>query len=177
MTHLHRATRLIAHQTGGADLYSIHDSYYGTLNDIGALTPNDSYTEHSDEITPFGMIKLTHICKTIMRITPNPGMIYPAVPGDVKYIIHESFHSGTINTGSDTYRSFFDQMYARRIPVYLTGTVSGPGYESTDEYAGMHITCIPGISPIALYMKLWIADSAGMVAPDVIAHSLGGDLP
>ena len=176
VTRIHRATRLLAHQVCSADLYSLSDSHYGTLDRYGELTLNDSFSELSDGIDPFGRIELAPICTSVLRISSFPGMEYPTVKGEVKHVILESFHSGTINTASNTYRSFFDQMYARRINVYLTGTMPEAGYESTNEYAGMHIQSIPGISPIALYMKLWISDTLGLNADTVVSRSLSGDL-
>ena len=149
---------------------------FGPIDDQGLFRANPDYAETPDEIEPFGEIALPAICRSVMRITPYPGMIYPDVPGDVRYIIHESYHSGTICTSSQVYRSFFDQMYARRIRIYLTGVMPGDSYESTGAFPDMHITPVTDLSPIALYMKLWIAESAGLDASSLIHSSLCGDV-
>lgn len=176
MTRVHRATRLLAHQTASASLFSLHEGHYGFIDDEGAFMPNGSYKELPDETAPIVGAQLPRICRSIMRIVPYPGMIYPDVPGNVHRIIHESYHSGTICTASDTYRSFFDQMYARRIRVYMTGTARGEAYESTEAYADMHIEPVPDMAPAALYMKLWMAECAGLNADSLVRLSLGGDM-
>ena len=175
-TRIHRATRLLAHQTASASLYSIYDSHFGLMDDDGVFTPNPDYQERPDETGSLCGVVLPRICRSIMRIVPYPGMIYPDVPGDVHSIIHESYHSGTVCTASDTYRSFFDQMYARRIRVYMTGTARGDAYESTGAYADMHIRPVPDMAPATLYMKLWMAECAGMDADSIVRLSLGGDV-
>lgn len=176
VTQIHRATRLLAHQTCSSEVRSMYDTHFGIMDEHGSFTANPAYREIPDELEPFGEISLPRICRSVMRITSFPGMTYPDVPGDVKYIIHESYHSGTICTSSEIYRSFFDQMYARRIRIYLAGAIHEAAYESKEAFADMHIHPVPDLSPISLYMKLWIADSAGLNADSVIHSSLGADV-
>ena len=157
-TIIHRATKLIAHQTLSSELFSIEGAVYGTVDEEGTFTPNSDYADDPDELAPVTFNGLSATCTKVMRITPYPGMIYPDIPETVKAIVHESFHSGTINTASNDSRRFFDEMHSRGIKVYLTGTTPGTDYESTKFYDDLHIIPVPGISPIALYMRLWMSN-------------------
>ncbi len=156
VTVIHRATKLIAHQTLSSELFSISDEIYGVIDEKDRFTPNEDYKDDPDEAAPIPFTGLTDTCTKVMRIIPFPGMIYPEVPSSVQAIVHEAFHSGTINTASNDSRRFFDEMHSRGIRVYLTGTTPGADYESTKLYDDLHIIPVPGISPIALYMKLWM---------------------
>ena len=174
-TRIHRAARLLAHQTCSANLYSIRDEHYGTIDEKGCFRKNEAYSECSDALKPLNL-NLADVSKSILRISAYPGMPVPAVAEETKYIILESFHSGTINTAYEGYRSFFTEMHERDIKVFLTGSPAASlGYESTAEFDAFHITPLPGIAPIALYMKLWLMESTG--STDDITKPLGGDLP
>ena len=138
------------------DIFVISDEIYGVIDEKDRFTPNEDYKDDPDEAAPLPFTGLTDTCTKVMRIVPFPGMVYPDVPESVRCIIHESFHSGTINTASNDSRRFFDEMNSRGIRIYLTGTTPGADYESTKLYSDLHIIPVPGISPIALYMKLWM---------------------
>ena len=77
--------------------------------------------------------------------------------GKVSFIIHETYHSGTVDTEFPGYREFFEEAAKRYIPVFMTGVSRGISYESTAAYNEMHVIPAYDISPSALYMRLWMA--------------------
>ena len=172
---VHRGTRLLSSQAFSDSFHSIKNSIYGSINETGAFTGNPFYSEYEDGIEPLSGVTLTENCRNIFRIVPNPGMVYPQIGSEIKYIIHESYHSGTINTISKENRNFFEEMKRRGVKVFLTGLSDDIPYESTGYYEELGINPVKNISPIALYMKLWLFSSAGLDAEKNVYENLGGD--
>ena len=111
-----------------------------------------------------------------MWINPYVGMCYPEIGNEVKYIIHNSFHSGTINTVSHSAKSFFREAKKRNIKVYLTGTTEGAVYESTKKFENFNITCLNNITPVSAYIKLWLTLNSNIDPKDTMEKSLSGDI-
>jgi len=94
----------------------------------------------------------------ILVIHPYPGMSYPVfteknVP---KYILLNTYHSGTLVCNSSDARRFFRDAHTLGIPVFLTGAETGISYESTSVFDELYIEVLPPASPIAAYMLLWL---------------------
>lgn len=207
MTYIHRASRLLETQAFSDEYYSVGGQYYGRIHD-DRFVRNGLYREASDEITPFGKVEMTDTCHKIMRVRPYPGMSYMPMASDVnsspqesiekmlanmdvRCVIHESYHSGTINTKLPDYHAFFQAAAKKGIPVFLTGVSEGISYESTNVYEQLHIIPLYGIAPVAAYVKLWMIMSNTMtevsgsldiqsedypvILVDRLKASLGGD--
>jgi len=175
-TDVHRASRLLAHQAYSSALYSTLDRVYGRFGLDGRFIKNEEFSEKDDETAPFGIISLDETCKSVVRIIPYPGIVYPAISDNVRYIVHESFHSGTINMVSNESIRFFEAMHERNIKVFVTGAPDGSDYDTVKKYDDLHIVRAGNITPISLYMKLWLSDSLHIPASDIIKLSLGGDI-
>lgn len=173
---IHRASRLLAGQAFTDNVYSIFDSYFGSFDESWHFHANPAFSQAEDQIAPLPYKYLEQTCDTILRIESYPGMSYPPIGSNINCILHGSFHSGTINTDLSSYREFFQTAYKKGIPVYLTGTPGGTSYESTKLFSELHIRPLMGISPVAAYMKLWMASSAGLSVDAIMNHSLGGDI-
>ena len=119
--------------------------YISDLSSLGQLTD-----------TPVSTAGLTEDNRHILHVRPFPGMVYPDIPDCIRYILHESFHSGTINTVSENAKDFFREAFQRNIPVYLTGVYGGASYESTKEFENLHINTVSEISPTAVYCRLML---------------------
>ena len=119
------------------------DQYIRDMNSLRALT--DKAVNSANLLSEYGQI---------LHIRPFPGMTYPDIHDHVSYILHESFHSGTINTESENARSFFAEAFQRKIPVYLTGIYEGASYESTKEFCRLHVITVREISPTAVCSRL-----------------------
>lgn len=153
---MHRATRLLAHQQS-------HDA----LNGLGCAHERD------DEILPLfpqNGLSAPHI----LWIKPYPGMTYPAFTSQVQGVIHETYHSGTLNLGAAG--PFFRQAKELGIPVYVTGTAEGAIYESAKDFQDYDLQLLPGRSAVAVYMKLWLTLACGRDPAETMEAALGGDI-
>jgi L-asparaginase len=103
-------------------------------------------------------------------------MVYPPLGEQVRFVLHESYHSGTINTEHPHAIRFFEEAKEKGIPVFLTGVGSGLAYESTREYKRLALRPLPEMSPIAAYVKLWMLSAGGLDPVEWMRRSLGGDI-
>lgn len=173
---VHRATRLIGSKAYSDDVSSVGDIIYGCFDSDFNFIKNDLYTEKADEISAFDASFLEEICNHIIIINPYPAMIYPQLQDSVKYVILNTYHSGTLNTKSKALLDFLKQVKSKDISVYLTGVAEGPQYASCEAFESLGIVPIKDISPIAVYVKLWLISSADKEVQGAIELSLGGDI-
>ncbi len=157
---IHRGTRLLSSPAFSDGVYSIYDSFYGSFLTEGAFCKNPAYRELPNAISSISARGLSANCDEILRISPYPGNPYPPIPAEVRYILHESYHSGTVNAVSPAAINFFEQARARGVKVFLTGATHGVLYESTGTFQGLGIEPLWGIAPIAAFVKLWLLSNA-----------------
>lgn len=153
ITYIHRPTKLLETLTCSDEYFSINNECFGHIKD-DRLCINDTFKNLN--ILQVDNVSLNDECNDITRIKFYPGLKLPAVCEDTKCVLIEGYHSGTINTEYPGYRSFFDEMKKRNIPIFLAGVNKGISYESTSVYDELGISPIYGVSPVAVYMKLWI---------------------
>lgn len=96
----------------------------------------------------------------VLVLPALPGMCFPQLTPNIKAVLLIAFHSGTLPTGSEAFRSFVLNAHALKIPVYVAGVQSQTGgasapYESAACYKELHLKVLPEMSPAAAYMKLW----------------------
>ena len=168
--YIHRPLYLTEAGAFTDELFSLKNRYvmrFDTGKRILNAGPNydapvfdKDYAEHLDmKSHGVGDIsdELTQTSEKILRIKAYPGMVYPEIREKVSFIIHETYHSGTVDTEFPGYREFFEEAAKRHIPVFMTGVSRGISYESTAAYNEMHVIPAYDISPSALYMRLWMA--------------------
>lgn len=173
---IHKGSRLLERQAFTDCIFSIMDSYYGSFDDDFVFHLNPEYRENPDSIYYFNSNILTEEADNILRIEPYLGMVYPKISSKIKYILHGSYHSGTINTKSIFPSDFFATANKRGIKIFLTGTEEGECYESTMAFKNLHLIPINNLSPIAAYVKLWLCAAAGYDPEEVLGKSLAGDI-
>lgn len=172
---IHRASRLLMSRAFSDEVMSVGGKHYGIV-DADGFRANPDYSEKSDELTPFGAVTLSERADSILRLFPFVGMSYPEIDNDVKCIITESYHSGTINTDSEDASRFFERASELGIPVFVAGAADGKTYESTLKFREWGCIPVPDIAPVALYIKLWLAHEKGMEFSKIVGMSLGGDI-
>lgn len=172
---VHNGTRLLESQAFSDCFYSAENSFFGRFDCGENFIKNENYREFPDEIPPIFPKKLEERSDFILRINPYVGMTFPTINSKVKYVIMGTFHSGTFNTRSEYVKEFFSELRQKNITVFLTGTTDGTSYESTKAFKKLNVIPVPNIAPIALYMKIWLAEAAGLDVPKIITKSLGGD--
>lgn len=172
---VHNGARLLESQAFSDCFYSAGNSFYGRFDGGENFIKNENYRELFDEISPIIPSKLNENSDFILRIDPYVGMTFPAIDPKIKYVIMGTFHSGTFNTKSECVKEFFSELRQKNITVFLTGTTAGTAYESTKAFKEMNVIPVPNIAPIALYMKIWLAETAGLDVTKIITKNLGGD--
>lgn len=173
---VHRATRLIGPKAYSDDVSSVGSIVYGWLDGDFNFIKNNEYYERADEISTLDEDFLEEFCNHIIVIAPYPAMIYPQVPDSVKYVILNTYHSGTLNTKSRAMLEFLKQAKSKNVKVYLTGVTGGPQYASCKAFESLGIIPIKDISPVAAYVKLWLISSVNKETQGLMELSLGGDI-
>lgn len=173
-TLIHRASRLLMHHAYDDCVYSVDYQAYGEIIDK-SFVKNQNYIEKEDEFISNKELSFSP-ASPILKITPYVGMCYPEIGDNIKAILLESYHSGTINTADEALRNFC--LYAKKIniPVFLTGSRQGFFYESKVLFDELSVKILPPVAPIAAYMKLWILACNGFDIAESFKKSLGGDL-
>lgn len=173
---VYRATRLLAGAAFTDRLDAAMDQPYGFFDEDFRFVNNPWYGEETDALLLPPCLDLKADCTHILRLAPHPGMRYPALDDDVRYVLLDSYHSGTVNTKSETARTFFKLAASKGISVFLTGATGERTYESTRAYAELGITPLVRIAPIAAYLKLWLYADSKIDAHTVLHLSRGGDV-
>ena len=151
---IHRASRVLPHSPYSDDIYSIFDEVYGEIRS-NVFIKNDGYIEQTDKIK-FRFDNCTDECSGVMYIRPYVNMKYPEITDDIKAILLEGYHSGTLNTSGRALKDFCRIADKNNVPVFLTGACKGFYYESKTHFNELKINVLPPASPIAMYVKLWL---------------------
>ena len=176
-TKIHAGARLLESNAFTDRTESVLGTHCGVFEGNKPFFRNPDYRVLADEISVPGAVDFAEAASHILRVQPYPGMVYPTIDEQVHYILHGSFHSGTLNTASDEAKRFFAEAKARNIPVFLTGVSEGDAYESTRAFETLGIAPLPRIAPIAAYMKLWMLSiTQDNVTAELLTASLAGDI-
>lgn len=170
---IHRGTRLLANDVFSDKFYSVMNRYYAVVKEDGSLVLNDVYKEHEDSLDA-PTAEIGEQCTYVARVAPYPGMLYPEIPDCVKFVLIDSYHSGTINTKSEQAKAFFEKIKNKK--VFLTGMLKKISYDSTKVYDSFGIIPIDKrITPISAYVKLWLYGDT-LNPEEYLSSSRGGDI-
>ncbi len=173
---VHRGTRLLGPKAYSDASSSIFGSIYGSFDKSFRYRKNKDYRELPDSIAPLGASSLPETNTHTLIVTPYPGMIYPELGEKIKYVILNTYHSGTFNTKSESTKAFFLAAKEKGVTVFATGIEDGINYSSMSCFEELGIIPVRNISPIAVYMKLWLAVSRGISPIEIMSSSLSGDV-
>lgn len=176
---IHRGSRLLASTAFSDRVLSIYDSYYGSFREGAPFRKSRRYHELPDAIPAFGAMQIPPYCREVLILEPYPGKTYPPIADSVKYVLHASYHSGTINTEAEATAEFFGSLKERGIRAFLTGVAPGASYESTKPFAELGIVPLYNISPIAAFIKLWyfeILHPDTPITAELLLSPLSGDI-
>lgn len=147
---IHRGGELLAHASYSDALSSLDGNVYGRVAN-GAFIPNKNYIERCNEAG-----NKNSLSGRVMWLRAHPGMIYPPLTGEVKAVLLEGYHSGTLNTDGNELRAFCASARKSDIPLYLTGCEEGFNYESKSMFESLNIIVLPKMPPVTAYIKLWL---------------------
>ena len=173
---VHRATRLVGVKAFSDDVSSIRGEVYGHFDKDFKFIKNPKYGEEEDTVSTLSATGLSAVNKKVLFVTPYVGMSYPTLSRGVKYVIFNTYHSGTLDTKSSAARAFFKRAKERGIGVYAVGVNDGADYESTLLFKKFGIMPLVKIAPISAYVKLWLLSSAEADVDSLMMRSLSGDI-
>lgn len=169
---VHRATRLLPSVPFTDEVLSATDCEYGRFDASFNFVKNANYRENEDGISPFTPLFTER--SPVMLLHAHVGMNFPVLSQKVKYVLISSYHSGTVDTKSQTAKDFYTQAKNMGIRVFVSGVYGRDIYESAKAFSEFGITPLP-LSPICAYVKLWLTASSN-TNESVILQPLGGDL-
>lgn len=173
---VHRATRLLAHEAFSDSLYSIKGSEYGYFDLNGELTSGKGFDEPNDALIAPNIDNISGFSKSIIRLSAHVGMNYPVIGEGIKYILIDSYHSGTVDTASSVAREFYLNAKKRGVRIFLSGAYGDTQYQSADAFDLLGIEPIKDIAPIALYVKLWLYSLENEVDAGLLGSARAGDI-
>lgn len=157
ITYYHHASRLLRHGEANDDLHSLLQPY--GVYENGRFEKNDSF-KHGEAGTPCGAFALCNR-PGILNILCHPGNSFGYDLSGIRAVLLQPYHSGTLNTENPDLAAFCEEASKRGIPVFLTNVPRGNGYSSAKNLDELHIVRLPLCGAIPVYMKLWLAISAG----------------
>ncbi len=144
---IHRAASVLPHQPYSDSVLSLRGNYFAEL--VGGEVVLNPYFEEES----FGDFSECKPNGTVLWLRAHPGMIYPPVDG-AKAVLLEGYHSGTLPTAREDFRSFCESASTAGVPLYLTGSEEGFDYESKQAFDELGINVLPPMSPVTAYVML-----------------------
>lgn len=176
---VHRATRLIASMAYSDEVLSVGDLIYGSFDGNFNFFKNKKYSEKADEALQLCELCIEQFSNNIMILPSYPAMIYPKIPNEVKYVMLNTYHSGTLNTKSQALIQFLNEAKTKNVKVYATGIASGAQYSSAKIFDELGIIPLKNLSPVSAYVKLWLLSSMKKAPEELTTlmnKSIGGDI-
>lgn len=167
LSEIHSATRLMDYNEFSDILRSAMGVNYGCFaNSCFIKNPNYSYRAYvrnsaeklSADFSASGNVSV---------IKPYLGLVYPEITENIRAVIHTSYHSGTVCTESEAFKSFADECKEKGVAVFLTGMLENTKqYESTGKLEKLGIVPLPNITFASAYIKLilLLSDGNGNIA-------------
>lgn len=157
---IHNGYYLLEHASYDDSLYSLENLYVAHVSrDDQHITYNEDYIPYMSG-TNIKSIKLQFRSfkqnKSILRIKAHPDMVYPKLSDDIKYVLYETYHSGTINTKDEAFIKFHQECRDKNITIFLVGVDKDINYESMSVYKELRLIVLPKMTPIVAYIKLWL---------------------
>lgn len=162
LTNFAEAVKFIKQREAGVFVSYCNQGSSPQIHPADALLPHQPY---SDDIISliydsppirgkYADTLLTNVCP-VLYIKATPGITYPILSAEVKAVLLETYHSGTLNTEGTALSDFVKQATACRIPIYIVGVEARLQYESTKAYEDLPFRILPKCSTILAYMALW----------------------
>ena len=190
VVYIHRATRVLPHLPYSDEVYSIANQYYGKFTkhvhgegvqeeileeaDEWRYEANAEYCVKEEDCGVFEQLPQAWN-SGILRIYPYPGMEYPDFSENVRAVLLDTYHSGTLCSVTPHMSVFFEEAKKRNIPVFIAGANTETDYASFQIFEQKNVQVLRNLSPIAAYMKLWLVLESGEEVSAVMKKSLAED--
>lgn len=176
----HLGVRLLPHMTCDADVYSIDGPLPGWMDrrEVNKEVGVSDYVYGNNPFTTLlkeDRLNLSKDTQAILRLQVNPGIYYPELNDQVKVILIETYHSGTMAVTED-FKRFLENAREKNIPVFLVGMdFDRDQYETVEAYKDLAIICLPKASGLSIYCKLWLGISNGFELIPYMKKNIAGE--
>lgn len=153
-TDIHFANNLFAHREYEHQVFSLGGPFAVYSDGRVEVRQNAA----PPDITPFGRVQFSKHPQ-ILSVTVAPFEDYNYDLTNVKTIILDPYHSGTVNTKSNEFISFCQKAKDMKIKVLLTGVSGESAYESMKNYTELGIEILPNMTSISAKTLAWINNS------------------
>ena len=148
-TTIHRGREVLPQTPYEDSVFSLFMQPYGWMeNGVWTRNPDHPQTAQDD-------LSACELNGRVLFLRPYVGMVYPALP-DVKAVLLESWHSGTLPTATPELQAFCRAAREKGVGVYLTGNRDGFAYESKQQFEALGIRTMQPMSPSAAYVYLML---------------------
>ena len=148
-TTIHRGREVLPQMPYEDSVFSLFMQPYGWMeNGVWTRNPDHPQTVQDD-------LSACELNGRVLFLRPYVGMVYPALP-DVKAVLLEGWHSGTLPTATEELRAFCRAAKEKGVGVYLTGSRDGFAYESKQLFEALGIRTMQPMSPSAAYVYLML---------------------
>lgn len=148
----HRPVYALNHMAYDDKLVSIGGMFYGRMMD-GEFVPNCDYAEYPVDKAD-DLVDNLEDESNVWWIKMCPGISFGLIPSNVKKILLEGYHSGTLCVASGEIKRLCAEAKDKGISIWLTGANSEMDYDSCSEYEKLGIRRLPRVSPVFSYMEL-----------------------
>ncbi len=148
-TTIHRGREVLPQTPYEDSVFSLFMQPYGWMeNGVWTRNPDHPQTVQDD-------LSACELNGRVLFLRPYVGMVYPALP-DVKAVLLEGWHSGTLPTATEELRAFCRAAKEKGVGVYLTGSRDGFAYESKQLFEALGIRTMQPMPPSAAYVYLML---------------------
>ena len=148
-TTIHRGREVLPQTPYEDSVFSLFMQPYGWMeNGVWTMNPDHPQTVQDD-------LSACELNGRVLFLRPYVGMVYPALP-DVKAVLLEGWHSGTLPTATEELRAFCRAAKEKGVGVYLTGSRDGFAYESKRLFDALDIRTMQPMPPSAAYVYLML---------------------
>ena len=148
-TTIHRGREVLPQTPYEDSVFSLFMQPYGWM-ERGVWTRNPDHPQTAQDD-----LSACELNGRVLFLRQYVGMVYPALP-DVKAVLLEGWHSGTLPTATEELRAFCRAAKEKGVGVYLTGSRDGFAYESKQLFEALGIRVTEPMSPSAAYVYLML---------------------
>lgn len=170
-TNIHIASRILQHIENDSDIYSIDGTTYAKYD--GSFTTNS--ITMSGTTNAIGVVRYTSDSQ-ILTVQSIPGSTYSYSLDNIKAILLQPYHSGTLNTANAEFVKFCNLAYKKQIPIFVSSVRPGISYESSELFEKLNIIPLPYSTYISAYMKLWAGISLDRNLIEFMNKPIGNEI-
>lgn len=149
----HRGLGVSSYKEADDRVYSLYDRHFADYKTDGIRICQKG----ENLLSPLDFV----LCEKpkILSLTAMPADSFEYDLKKYRAVIIRPYHSGTLDTANEDFKSFCKRAAALGVPVFAVNIHSGTAYESAQLFSELHIIPLENLSFADAYMRLWIGIS------------------